>query len=85
MPPFQFLTRAFDVPTAEFSLQWQNLGDLFTMLLLLGGDVISRALAQLSGTESFVTPVAFSFGKSHIFNGASGACLLYVERAGLDG
>ncbi|KAB2571750.1 hypothetical protein DBV05_g9574 [Lasiodiplodia theobromae] len=62
MPPFQFLTRAFDVPTAEFSLQWQNLGDLFTMLLLLGGDVISRALAQLSGTESFVTPVAFSFG-----------------------
>ena len=32
----------------------------FTILLLLGGDVVARALAQLAGGK--LTPVAFSFG-----------------------
>ncbi|OMP86834.1 hypothetical protein BK809_0000509 [Diplodia seriata] len=64
MPPFQLFTKAFDsgLPAAAFSMQWQNPGDVFSVLLLLGGDVISRALAQLAGTKSLLAPVAFSFG-----------------------
>jgi hypothetical protein len=34
-----------------------------TILLLIGGDVVLRALAQLAGGR--ITPVAFSFGVSH--------------------
>jgi hypothetical protein len=64
MPPlvFQLLRRKFDtgVPSHEFSEQWTNPGDVFSVLLILGGDVIGRALAQLAGSP--VTPVAFSFG-----------------------
>lgn len=42
--------------------QWQNPGDVFSVLLVLGGDIIARAQAQLAG--SYITPVAFSFGQS---------------------
>ncbi|KAJ5698329.1 hypothetical protein N7462_000334 [Penicillium macrosclerotiorum] len=54
--------RTFDAAQAsdEFSKQWANPGDIFSVLLLLGGDVVNRALAQLAGTR--VSPVAFSFG-----------------------
>ncbi|KAK5378695.1 hypothetical protein LTR11_004390 [Exophiala xenobiotica] len=54
--------RSFDpgLPSGEFWTQWKNPGDVFSVLLILGGDVILRALAQLSG--SGITPVAFSFG-----------------------
>ncbi|KAK7903103.1 hypothetical protein LTR67_001120 [Exophiala xenobiotica] len=48
------------LPSGEFWRQWKNPGDVFSVLLILGGDVILRALAQLSG--SGITPVAFSFG-----------------------
>ncbi|KAJ4156085.1 hypothetical protein LMH87_001299 [Akanthomyces muscarius] len=44
----------------DFSAQWKNPGDVFSVLLILGGDVVARALAQLSGSK--ITPVAFSFG-----------------------
>ncbi|OQN96510.1 hypothetical protein B0A48_17083 [Cryoendolithus antarcticus] len=44
----------------EFWVQWKNPGDVFSVLLILGGDVVARALAQLVG--SGITPVAFSFG-----------------------
>jgi len=44
----------------ELRTQWIHPSDVFSVLLLLGGDVISRALAQLAGGS--VTPVAFSFG-----------------------
>lgn len=44
----------------EFKNQWINPGDVFSVLLILGGDVVARALAQLAG--SGLTPVTFSFG-----------------------
>lgn len=39
---------------------WTQPADIFSVLLILGGDVVNRALAQLVGSR--VTPVAFSFG-----------------------
>ncbi|KFY49938.1 hypothetical protein V495_00411 [Pseudogymnoascus sp. VKM F-4514 (FW-929)] len=58
-----FPRRDFDTsaPTESFANEWANPSNYaFTILLLLGGDVIARALAQLAGGP--VTPVAFSFG-----------------------
>lgn len=49
-------------PVAEFVAQLRNPGDVFSVLLLLGGDIVARAIAQLVGPRGF-TPVAFSFGK----------------------
>jgi hypothetical protein len=68
MPPSPILPRIFprrefdaNAPAAAFAGEWSNPSNYaFTILLLLGGDVISRALAQLAGGS--VTPVAFSFG-----------------------
>lgn len=53
---------AFDpsVPADEFRDQWATPADVFSVLLILGGDVVARAVAQLAG--SGVAPVAFSFG-----------------------
>ncbi|KAF7557284.1 hypothetical protein G7Z17_g771 [Cylindrodendrum hubeiense] len=48
------------LPSDQFSDQWENPRDVFSVLLILGGDIVSRALAQLAGGR--VTPVAFSFG-----------------------
>lgn len=53
--------------------QWKNPGDIFSLLLLIGGDIVQKALAQLVGVRvscSYqkskfnipLTPVAFSFG-----------------------
>jgi hypothetical protein len=70
MAPFykHFLSsRAFDLnaPSAAFEAQWVSPGNYaFTVLLLLGGDIVSRALAQLAGGR--FTPVAFSFGMSFL-------------------
>ena len=60
MPPL--FSRSFDTGLAAQALSnpWQSPGDIFSVLLLLGGDVINRALAQITG--SCFTPVAFSFG-----------------------
>ncbi|KAM3480417.1 hypothetical protein MY5147_001183 [Beauveria neobassiana] len=66
MPPFisQLVRRTFDfgIASREFSDQFKNPSDIFSVLLLLGGasDPVGRALAQISGSR--VTPVAFSFG-----------------------
>lgn len=66
MPPvvIDFVRRSFNPgePSSEFWTQWKNPSDVFSVLLILGGDVVGRALAQLAG--SAVTPVAFSFGMS---------------------
>lgn len=43
-----------------FAAQWINPGDIFSILLLLGPEVIQQAVAQLAGRQ--ITPVAFSFG-----------------------
>jgi hypothetical protein len=61
--------RPFDasVPSALFREEWKSPSNYaFTILLLLGGDVVARALAQLAGDR--LTPVAFSFGT---------VCILY--------
>jgi hypothetical protein len=66
MPPFVSLLLRRDIDprisSGEFSQQWMNPSDIFSVLLLLGGgsDPVGRALAQLAGSR--VTPVAFSFG-----------------------
>ncbi|KAJ7249502.1 hypothetical protein B0H12DRAFT_694177 [Mycena haematopus] len=39
---------------------WRSPSDTGTILLIIGGDVIARALAQLAGPR--IVPVAFSFG-----------------------
>ena len=39
---------------------WQNPSDTLSILLIIGGDVVLKALAQLSGRR--LVPVAFSFG-----------------------
>ena len=41
--------------------QWSQPKEVFSILLLVGGEVIARALAQLSGNG--LTPVMFSFGR----------------------
>ena len=40
--------------------QWTEPGDIFSILLILGRDVIQLALTALTG--HIITPVAFSFG-----------------------
>lgn len=40
--------------------QWYSPSDTLSVLLLLGPDIVLRAVAQLAGRA--VTPVAFSFG-----------------------
>ncbi|KAI0919625.1 hypothetical protein AcV5_001639 [Taiwanofungus camphoratus] len=48
---------------AAVKRQWQNPNDILTLLMIIGGDIVQRALAQLAGSSSFpVAPVAFSFG-----------------------
>ncbi len=64
MPPVlvDLIRRNFDTgdPSNELWTQWKKPGDVFSVLLVLGSDVIAHALAQLVG--SGITPVAFSFG-----------------------
>ncbi|KAJ9617063.1 hypothetical protein H2200_000784 [Cladophialophora chaetospira] len=55
--------RPFDasIPATWFRDEWKSPSNYaFTILLLLGGDVVAKALAQLAGSR--FTPVAFSFG-----------------------
>lgn len=47
---------------SEVRSQWQNPADILSLLLLIGGDVIQRAIAQLAGDDRLPTPVVFSFG-----------------------
>ena len=47
---------------SESKSQWQNPSDILSLLLLIGGDVIQRAIAQLAGDDTLPTPVVFSFG-----------------------
>lgn len=46
--------------TSQVLSQWTSPHDVLSILLLLGGDVVQQALAQLSG--GWLTPVPFSFG-----------------------
>ncbi|KAL4878176.1 hypothetical protein BJY04DRAFT_114539 [Aspergillus karnatakaensis] len=61
LPPLQ--PRDFDPSgtTNAFRDEWTTPSNYaFTILLLIGGDIVARALAQLAG--GWITPVAFSFG-----------------------
>lgn len=43
--------------------QWSNPSDIFTILLIIGGDIVRVAVAQLcAGPVPYLTPVSFSFG-----------------------
>lgn len=44
----------------QLSLQWSNPADVLSILLIIGGDIVQKALAQTSG--GVITPVCFSFG-----------------------
>lgn len=46
----------------ELKQQWIQPSDVFSVLLLLGSEVVNRALAQLAG--GMLTPVTFSFGRT---------------------
>jgi hypothetical protein len=55
----------------EMSGQWQNPADILSLLLLIGGIIVQKAIAQLFGVSVqplkgvpriYPTPVAFSFG-----------------------
>ncbi|KAL4935531.1 hypothetical protein BDV06DRAFT_206794, partial [Aspergillus oleicola] len=62
-PLLQHSARDFDpgATSASFREEWSSPSNYaFTILLLIGGDLVNRALAQLAG--GFFTPVAFSFG-----------------------
>ena len=47
---------------SEVRSQWRNPSDILSLLLLVGGEVIQQAIAQLAGDPYFPTPVVFSFG-----------------------
>ncbi|OAG02759.1 uncharacterized protein CC84DRAFT_1061143, partial [Paraphaeosphaeria sporulosa] len=44
----------------QLSSQWNNPSDVLSVLLIVGGDIVQKALAQTSG--GYLTPVCFSFG-----------------------
>lgn len=48
------------VTKQELSTQWHQPGDILSLLLIIGGDVVQNALAQLTGPR--FAPVCFSFG-----------------------
>jgi hypothetical protein len=58
-------------PADDLSGQWQNPNDILSLLLLIGSDVVQKAIAQLFGVyvqpvekfpRIYLTPAAFSFG-----------------------
>ncbi|KAI0381346.1 hypothetical protein F5Y04DRAFT_280879 [Hypomontagnella monticulosa] len=50
-------------PESQLAAQWTAPGDIFSVLLILGADVIQLACAAMTGGPGLLpTPVAFSFG-----------------------
>ncbi|KAI0757743.1 hypothetical protein C8Q80DRAFT_1265605 [Daedaleopsis nitida] len=71
MAPVPATTQAdFTIPSpipihysAAMRNQWSNPKDVLSILMIVGGDIVQRAIAQLAGTgPGPFTPVAFSFG-----------------------
>ncbi|RYP07123.1 hypothetical protein DL764_002718 [Monosporascus ibericus] len=54
-------TDSWAAASNALSTQWIEPSDVFSVLLILGGDVIQLALASLTGGP-LLTPIAFSFG-----------------------
>lgn len=59
-----FLHHIFDMSHtwSQFRLQWSQPGSILHVLMIVGGDDVGRALAQLAGMGG--APVAFSFGEN---------------------
>ena len=57
---FTNFTQGVQPVTHSFLAQWRNPKDILSLLLIIGGDVVQKALAQLSG--GYFVPVTFSFG-----------------------
>ena len=56
-------SNSFEGTTAWLRGQWSNPSDIFTILLIIGGDIVQVAIAQLCGGPiKYLTPVSFSFG-----------------------
>jgi hypothetical protein len=47
---------------ALLGVQWHNPTNISSVLSVIGGETIMKALAQLAGGRAFIAPVAFSFG-----------------------
>ena len=72
MHNFLSTTNMVDGAAGNLRSQWSNPGDILSLLLLIGGDIIQKAIAQLVGytirpfgknnLSIGITPVAFSFG-----------------------
>lgn len=58
--PAKLLARTV-TSSSDVKAQWTNPSNILDLLLLVGGDVVRVALAQLSGSN-WLTPVPFSFG-----------------------
>jgi hypothetical protein len=58
--PVQVLSIAMLSVSINLSQQWVSPSEILAVLLLIGGNIIQMALAQLSGSP--IVPVAFSFG-----------------------
>ena len=52
----------FQMGFSSLRNQWHHPSGVFSVLLLVRGDVIQKAVAQLAGGPFYITPVAFSFG-----------------------
>ncbi|KAL2884223.1 hypothetical protein SGCOL_000162 [Colletotrichum sp. CLE4] len=72
MAPRWFLSLASSIPSTAkrdvldnasnqaLGIQWRNPADILSVLLLLGPDIVQKAVAAQTGR--WITPVAFSFG-----------------------
>lgn len=57
------MSGSFGGTTAWLRGQWTNPGDVFTILMIIGGEIVQVAIAQLCcGPIPSFTPVSFSFG-----------------------
>ncbi|KAL9099787.1 MAG: hypothetical protein Q9163_004760 [Psora crenata] len=56
--------RLVDRPSVEHEIltQWRRPSDILSLLMLLGSDIVQRAIAQQAGDPHLPTPVVFSFG-----------------------
>ncbi|EXJ66858.1 uncharacterized protein A1O5_10053 [Cladophialophora psammophila CBS 110553] len=64
-------------PSVFFKKQYENPAETFSVLLLIGGDIVQKAIAQLVGHQLrgfYITPTAFSFGwVAYAFNALNSA------------
>ena len=61
--PHSMANQTHDASFAWLQRQWRNPSDIFTILLIIGGEVVQVAIAQLcAGPVPSLAPVTFSFG-----------------------